>query len=357
MKYLLLAFNCCFFLFESNAQSIGKDKQKQKIDSVVRTAAQIFMIDSTMIGLSVGVIDGSRKYTYHYGETAPGSGILPTNNSLYEIGSLTKTFTGLLVAYAIKEGKMKLNEDIRKYLEGSYPRLQYPNGGPVKLGYVLVHTAQLPNSFSQSWDTNRTHAGFLQELKDIRLDTLRPFKYRYSNAGYQILGYMLEQIYSTSYENLLQRYITGPLLMSGTGITLTEARKKNLVNGYNSLHQIMPYTSVNFPSAGGIKSNVSDMLKYMEYQLQEKDKAVKLTHRIIYGDIDNNAGGFHWAIGKTWNWDYYWRVDGGTNGFRSFCIMYPEYDFGVILLSNETDEKAGRKLYDLAAAIFRGIKK
>ncbi len=57
-------------------------------------------------------------------------------SSIYEIGSITKTFTGLLVAHAIGEGKMKLDEDIRKYLPGNFPTLQYPSGEPMRVGYL-----------------------------------------------------------------------------------------------------------------------------------------------------------------------------------------------------------------------------
>jgi len=105
-----------------------------------------------------------------------------------------------------------------------------------------------------------------------------------------------------------------------------------------------------------MKSTAADMLSYLQYQLQDKDEAVKLTHRILYGNIDDNAHSFQWEVGKTWNWDYYLRGDGGTNGFRCLCVMYPDYGVGIIVLSNETDDNVGRSLYNLAGAIFRGVK-
>lgn len=251
---------------------------------------------------------------------------------------------------------MKLNDDIRKYLYGNYPNLQYPNGDPIKLGYILAHTAQLPNSFSEMWNQDRTEVGFLQELKNIKLDTLRPFTYKYSNAGYQLLGYILEKCYGKSYESLVQQYISEPLKMYNTGVSFAGSIQKNLSKGYNAAHQVMHYLPVAFPAAGSMKSTAADMLSYLQYQLQDKDEAVKLTHRILYGNIDDNAHSFQWEVGKTWNWDYYLRGDGGTNGFRSLCVMYPDYGVGIILLSNETDDNVGRSLYNLAGAIFRGVK-
>lgn len=328
----------------------------QRVDSLVAAAANVFMRDSNRVGLSVGIISQKTKFTFHYGQTAPSLGVAPTDSTVYEIGSLTKTFTGLLVAHAIKEGKLTLNDDIRHYLPGSYPNLQYPNGDPVKLGYLLAHTAQFPNSFSESWNKQRTETRLLDELHSIKLDTLRPFSYRYSNAGYQLVGYMLEKLYKTSYENLVKQYIIVPLQMSSTGISFTGSVQRNVVNGHNAAHQVMAYQPTSFPAAGSLKSTLTDMLSYLYYQLAEGDEAVKLTHRVWYGNIDENAHGFQWEIGKKWNWDYYLRGDGGTDGFRSFCVLYPDYKLGIILLTNETDEQVGQQLYTLAETLFRGLK-
>lgn len=349
-------FLCTISLFVALATSAQSSANKQKLDSIVRAAAKVFMSDSARVGLSVGIINGKNKFTYHFGETAPGQHTIPADNTVYEIGSLTKTFTGLLVAHAITEGKLKLNDDIRRYLQGTYPNLQYPNGDPVKIGYLLAHTAQFPTSFSEHWNQQRTETGFLQELRNIQLDTLRPFTYSYSNAGYQLIGYILEKLYGTSYENLVERYITGPLKMHSTGINFTGAAQQRLIKGYNASHQPMPYMPVDFPAAGSMKSTITDMLSYLQYQLHDNSKAIELTHRILYGNIDGDAHGFQWEIGKTWGWDYYLRGDGGTNGFRSFCVLYPDYGVGIILLSNETDDRVGRSLYNLANSIFKGIK-
>jgi D-alanyl-D-alanine-carboxypeptidase/D-alanyl-D-alanine-endopeptidase len=329
-----------------------------KLDSVVQHAASIYMADSSRVGLSIGIIDHHRKSIYHLGETAPGSKTHPDNSKLFEIGSLTKTFTGLLVAQAIVEGKIRLNDDVRHYLPGSYPNLQYLGGEPIKVGYLLTHTAQLPNaSFVVPSNAASANEAFLLALHRVSLDSVRPFRYAYSNLGYQLLGVMLEQIYGVPYEQLLRTRIAGPLGMKLTSTTTTNANRKDVLLGYNAQRRPMPPQPVELASAAGIRTTVVDMLEYLAYQLDEKDAAVRLTHRVVHGNIDESAEGFSWAVGKTWNWDYYWRADGGTSGFRSFCVMYPDYQFGVILLSNQTDDNAGKQLYALASAIFAGIRK
>lgn len=330
--------------------------EAQDLDSIVRASAMHYLKDSSRAAISVGVVLKGKSYSYHFGTIQKGKQQKPTDESLYEIGSITKTFTGLLVAQAITEGKMKLNDDIRKYLPGHYPHLQYPNGDPVKLSYLLAHTSQLPGSFVRTGDGILTESSFLQQLGALRPDTLHPFNYNYSNLGYQLLGYMLQNIYSQPYEQLLKASITGKLNMNATRVAAAPGHTKNMLTGYTATGSESAPIDTSFPAAGAIRSCLPDMLKYMQYQLSEKDAAVRLSHRILYGDIDKGAACFQWTHGKTWNWDYFYRADGGTNGFRTFLIFYPDYQMGIVLLTNQNNESAGKKLNEIAASILKKVK-
>jgi len=357
MKEISLAMIGIFAVKILSAQLLHDNPLKTRLDSVVDKAARNYMTDSNRVGISIGFVTTDKSYIYNYGETAPGSHILPSSRSIYEIGSLTKTFTGLLVAHAISEGKMNINDDIRKYLPGNFPNLQYPGNIPVKLGYLLAHTAQFPNHFEDSTaGLLMNEETFLQNIHAIKLDTLKPYNYAYSNAGYQLVGYMLEQLYQLSYDDLVKKYITGPLQMQHTQLNYPTPGEKELLKGYNSGKKAVPPVATAVPGAGSLHSTVPDMLRYLKYQLSENDKAVKWTHKIIYGSIDQDAKGFQWSIGKTWNWDYYIRADGGTMGFRSFCVMYPDLQVGIIILSNQTDNTAGTGLYHITVALFNALK-
>jgi CubicO group peptidase (beta-lactamase class C family) len=341
----------------TRAQHIPNNNSlRTRLDSAIHIAALTYMKDSSRVGCSIGVVLHGKQFTYHYGESARGTHRLPTNESLYEIGSMTKTFTGLLVAHAISEGRIKLTDDIRKYLPGVFPHLQYPNGDPLKIGYLLAHTSQLPNSFDRAADGSLSDTSFIRQLTAYRPDTLKPFTYRYSNAGYQVLGRIVENIYGATYQQLLERYITKPLGMRATTVSIDQQQEAHLLKGYDAagLEASPIYTS--FPAAGSIKSTLSDILHYMRYQLDEKDASVKMTHRVLYGNVDEGATCFQWTTGKTWNWDFYYRADGGTPGFRTFYAFYPDYDLGIVLLSNQNNDTAGRKLYELTTAILKAVK-
>jgi CubicO group peptidase (beta-lactamase class C family) len=97
------------------------------------------------------------------------------------------------------------------------------------------------------------------------------------------------------------------------------------------------------------------MLQYASHQLAEDDPIVRSTHRMLFGWTEE-VDGFSWAMGRTRDWTYYLREDGGTKGFRTFIALFPDEQIAIILLSNESDDQAGRRLYDMLNAILKGLR-
>src|SRR5436305_1255724 len=107
MKKLLLLF--ILFTYTYNLVSA------QNIDSTVRHAASTFMASGPRVGFSVGIIKNNQVYRYHFGSTQKNINDIPTDQTIYEVGSVTKTFFSLLLAQAVIEKKVSLSDDIRKY--------------------------------------------------------------------------------------------------------------------------------------------------------------------------------------------------------------------------------------------------
>jgi CubicO group peptidase (beta-lactamase class C family) len=170
------------------------------------------------------------------------------------------------------------------------------------------------------------------------------------------LGRILENIYEKTYDELLSREITGPLHMVSTGVTAESKSLTYGTNGYDAQGKPMPPSADSLPGAGAIRSTIDDMNIYMQYQLKEADPLVKLTHHPLFGDLENGENALPWAVGRTRDWDYYIREDGGTKGYRSFMVLYPDYQVGIMLMTNQTDDNAGRKLYEMTSAIFKEVK-
>lgn len=355
--FILLISSINYSSAQQRAVPLKSDNpMKSVLDSAVDRLLTDYMKGGKRVGISLGVNYKGQSFTYNYGETSPGSGLLPSDRSVYEIGSITKTFTGLLMAHAITEHRIALSDDIRKFLPGSFPNLQYPNGDPVKVGYLLAHTAQFPNSFADVNSRVNRNEAFINSLHKIKLDSLKSFRYRYSNVGYQLLGLILENVYKKSYADLISQYITKPLGMPQTKMVYSGDEAGLLLKGYDLNREPASPVQAILPGSGSLHSSVKDMLKYLTYQCREEKPEVRLTHRVVFGDVDKEAYGFQWAIGKTWGWDQYLRIDGGTEGFRTFCVLYPLHGASIVVLSNQKDDSAGAGLYKVATGIYGRLK-
>jgi len=111
--------------------------------AVVRAVQAFVAANPQSVGISIGIYEDGQVYTYNYGTTAPSGHIKPSSDTLYPIASITKTFTGALLAQAQSEGRLRLDDDIRKYLDGDYPNLEFA-GHPIHLYDLVDHRSGLP---------------------------------------------------------------------------------------------------------------------------------------------------------------------------------------------------------------------
>ena len=356
----------------SGVSQVIESQLKSTIDSVVRKAANSFMKDTSRVGVSIGVFKDKKAFVYNFGYTEKNKIHDPTNNTIYEIGSITKTFTGILLAQAVVDKKVNIDDDIRKYLNGSYPNLEY-NGHPIKLYELINHTSGLPfllpdrpDIFQHSQDSiyyfvteiqsHYTKEKFLKDLHFVKLDTLPGIKFSYSNAGAQLLSFILENIYKESYESLIRKYITIPNDMPNTKLSYSETESDNFAKGYSGKGLLMPYNPAMIGAAGKINSTIPDMLNYIKFNLRENNPVIKLSHTTTFGNIDNFAIGLNWQMNKTPEGHRRIWQSGGSFGFSSYCVIYPELNIGIVLLSNEADRTAQGGLEEAANNIFEAIK-
>ncbi len=337
-----------------------------KTDSVVQIAAQAFMAAPQTVGLSIGVYHEGKMYTYHYGEVAKGSGKLPRSESLYAIASVTKTFTATLLAGAVVEKRLELNDDIRNYLEGEYPNLEY-SGQPIRLVHLINHGSGLPfllpnipeiftdttlsmTDIAKKIDRPIDRQAFYQALREVKLDTLPGTKFMYSNAGVQLLGFILEKVYQMPYEKLLQSKILKPLHMADTKIVLGPKEKSRLVKAYDEKGNIIPANTSTFEAAGGLTSTIDDMLKYVRWQVKEQEEALRLAHSPTWGDFNPYAVGLNWRMLKKDNKRLLWQ-DGNMVGYSSLCVLHPDQDLGLVVLTNQMDRLSAGRIKQLVREI------
>lgn len=345
-------------IVRTREQFLSDNPLKTHLDSVVQKAVTVYMNNKNVAGLSVGIFLNGQIYIYNYGEIKKGTGKLPGANTIFEIGSVTKTFTGILLANAVLEGKAKLDDDICKYLDGNYPNLKY-NGQPIRLVHLSNHTSGLPSMprlntgedpFSPS--TRFTPAMLADILHHVTLDTVPGTRRAYSNFAVGLLGLILEKIYTLSYEQVLKKYILAPYHMQQTQIILAPGNYKDVATGYDLEGNPTPYWQNDLAqSAGGIRSTTHDMLLYIQQQLDPWNKAARLSHELTYGDI-NKGTGLNWGVMTTKTGHHLqWSHDGGTDGFTSLCMIYPELKAGIVLLTNNGDH-GDDSFYDIGRSVY-----
>lgn len=336
--FLVIIFLTTIFFYQARTQSTSEWQR------IVDLEADKFMSAEGSVGLAIGIYKNGRTYTYGYGSVEKGTMSKPNAGSIFNIASLSKTFTGVLLAQAVSEKKVSLEDDIRKYLQGNYKNLEY-NGQPIRLNHLVSHVSRLPFFLSErADDPDYSRNDFFTDLHKVKLDTIPGVRFMYSNAGFQLLGYILEDIYNTSFEELMKEKVTGPLKMKHTSVKLTEGKAKSKTKGYNKDGTFNPELYDYLQGAGGMKSSVDDLLKYIEYQIKE-DEVVRLSHREIWGfDME---GGKHYSFSMGWQTvkthvpgvlhsDGLRRIsqDGNLPSYSSVVIFCPELETGIIVLSN-----------------------
>jgi len=341
--------------------SVAQDTNQSahSVDEIVDHAGRDFFNKMPQaVGMSIGIIKDGKSYTYNYGTTEKGGGKTPSADSLYPIASISKTFTGMLLAQAAGEKKLNLDDDIRKYLDSPYPNLEYQSHY-IRVQQLVNHLSGLPfnlpdipenrppfstpvSASIEDMLSRYSRAEFLADLHHVKLDRVPGQKFSYSNSAAILASIMLERIYGQPYENTLAQKIAKPLGMVDTTISLDKSQKDRLVKGYGDKGGLAPYPRDMMLGAGALKSTAADMLKYMQWQMTEADEAVKLSHKPTF-TYNNYSVGLNWQIIKAGDRRRVWQ-EGDLPGFTSVCMFFPELKIGIVVFANEEDPVSSHAL-------------
>jgi len=318
-----------------------KSQQDRKVDS----AAQKYIQKINTVGLSIGVIKNGQVSLYNYGETTKGSGQLPTAETLFEIGSITKTFTAAILATYVNEGKLKLTDPIIKYLPDSVAA--NPALKDITIVNLSNHTSglpMLPDNFTEQrpYDKLNPYANYTKQLlfaylKTCSLNTKPGEKYAYSNLAVGLLGAILEKISGKPFEEMAEAVVCKPLGMKNTVQHLYPILTTRFAPVYNDdTKQTLPWDFDVLASCGSLRSSVNDLVLYAKANLDDNGtgplaKALKLTHGITFNKEPKL--GLAWHIILVNGVSYYFH-DGDTYGSNSFLAFNKEKNLAVIVLAN-----------------------
>jgi CubicO group peptidase (beta-lactamase class C family) len=329
-------------LLDTAPDILSDNPLRTPIDKRIDSLVLPYFRNPFAAGVSIGLIINGSQLTYHYGVTDRETGTLPTSSTGYEIASITKTFTASLLAKAVLLGKASLDDDIRKFLPGSFPDLSY-NQKPITLLDLANHTSRLPSLPPTLADqpgvnvlnpeNSMDSTAFYEALRMFRPDTLPGYTFEYSNWGAALLGHILENIFQKSYSQLLHEYISQPLDMDHTTYQKKEKEMSEMATPYSENgNEIIYQTGGMFGPAGDIHSDLNDMMKYLKAQIEEKDAAIHMTHKLT-----RNNTGLGWGTRGTGPARDI-QHNGSSVGFRSHLSAFPELGSGCVILANSKAE-------------------
>jgi len=298
----------------------------------------------TAVGVTIGVLRDGVHRVFSYGTARP--------DSIFEIGSVSKTFTGLILAQMIEQGKVQLDLPVRELLPAG--TVAKPPGREISLlDLVTQHSGlpRLPDNLDVS-DTVNPYAQYraadlyhFVAQHGVAVPKNAPFLY--SNLGVGLLGQALANRAGLSYAQLLEQEVTSPLELKDTVVSLTTEQQSRFIQGYTPEHRQAHAWDIDaLAGAGAIRSTAGDLLTYLQAQLHPQQvptgkspsartltKAIDLSH-----ELRQTAGpGMHIAF--TWLHEdasgTYWH-NGATGGYSSFVFFNPQGDYAAVVLVNVT---------------------
>lgn len=334
------------------------------VGAAVDEVAQALIEQPLLHSASIGVVYRGKTIIRHRGEMIAGKPDVPTDATLYEIGSLGKTLAGTLMARAVLEGRVGLEDDVRSFLQGDYPNLQY-QGQPIRVRHLLSHTSGLPNMLPERANTvledftnHRVpgelsalyaHYGkpdFLRDLHAVRIPRMPGKEYAYSSAGTELTAHILEGVYKTDYASLLRGFFSDAAAMTSIRIRLQNAEKDRLAVGYHSDNPVptSPMPQLPWGASGNVKATVPDMVKYLQFQLAN-GPVVQESNRTLARFDDEFSIGYFWNIvaGDRQKGVYY-AHHGGVPRSQCYVYVMPEHDLGIFVITNQSGDQTARAM-------------
>lgn len=288
----------------------------------------------TDYGVAIGILNHGERRVFAYGTANP--------DSIFEIGSISKTFTGLILSRMVLQGRVRLEQPVRELLPPGL--VKKPAGPEITLLDLITHHSglpRMPDNFSPA-DLTNPYADYLTPNLWAYLNrhgVARPRNplYLYSNLGVGLLGQVLAVRAGTTYAKLLQEEVTGPLGLSDTTISFTPDQRARFIQGHRRPKAPQRGWDLGaLQGAGAIRSTAGDLLTYLDAQLHPGKfpaltTAIEQTHGLRAVVRDQTQ------IALAWNFDRatgLYAHDGGTGGYTSRVLFNPTQDYTVVVLLN-----------------------
>ena len=342
MKKLFYIFLWLFICLSTTAQN-----KIDEIDILLNSYTNLNLFNGNLMVIR----EGKTFYKATHQINNPSSDKL-NMKTILPIGSLSKSFTALIILKLQEEQKLSLNDQLSKYIP------DYPNGNKIFIKHLLSHSSGIyesyrnPKYFQASVDTNNiTPIEKLTYFKNEPLDFNPGADFSYSNSGYDLLGVIIEKITLQSYGEAVKKYIFGPLKMKNSGYNYDNLKKKKTI-GYSYLSknrkkEAKLSNGTYLYSSGGLYSTMNDLKKF--YKGLIKNEIISKQSFELATSIQQKQYGYGWFIDEIGQ-DIVINHGGNLEGFTSYFLMNVEKKICIIALNTITStslEKVGNSIYKL----------
>lgn len=316
--------------------------QNNDISEEVRENIKFRVGNGVNAGIVVGVITSDGTTFYSYGKKSMKTNELVDENSVFEIGSISKTFTAILLADMVVKGELTLDDPLQQLLPNGITA-PTRNGESIKLYHMANHTSSLPSLPDNLTPSRVNPFGDYSEEKlyafidGYELTRDIGSEYEYSNYALGLLGHVLAEKSRMSYEEKMVEVIAKPLKLENTSTLLTPKVKEYLAMGHSNGVEVESWDFTTLAGAGAIRSNAVDMTNYLAANMGLNKSvlypAMKLSHKNSRSEGSTPIVGLAWHTRLHDESKIVWH-DGGTAGYATFVGFIKDGEKGVVVLSN-----------------------
>ena len=355
----------CALLLGASCTALAAPHTEQQITEIVNRAITPLMKEQAIPGMAVAVIYQGTPYYFTWGDADVAKKQPVTQQTLFELGSVSKTFTGVLGGDAIARGEISLNDQATKY----WPELPGKQWQGITLLHLATYTAgglplQVPEDVATDTELRRYYQNWQPEWA--------PGTHRlYANASIGLFGAMAVKPSGLSFEKAMTERVLQPLKLTHTWITVPPAEQKHYAWGYRDGKAVHVSPGQLDAEAYGVKSTIQDMARWVQFNMDTS----KISEKTLQQGI-TLAQSRYWQIGDMYQglgWEMLnWPVNpdtiingsdskialaalpakavtppvpagsaswvhktGATGGFGSYVAFVPQKELGIVMLANK----------------------
>ncbi len=362
---ILLISAASFFFFNNKEQpniaaldvtlSDISSSEKSKTD-LIQNIIDAYVTDNDIPAVVVGLVEkGEVKSILSTGFLERNKPQQAEGNSIFQIASLSKTFTGIIARSLEEDGIINLDAKAASFFPKNTSPIILEKLQSISVKDLLLHQAGLPRDaknlkrkmFGGSVIGTYSEADLFDDLKKMQFEFESRTQWSYSNLGYSCVGYIMEQASGKSFEELLKKYVSNKFGLKNTSIHLNEKQQQEqLATAYRPEWNTMSIQSSDFGKqnpASGIYSSVEDLTQLMIFQMEAYTNIEATNNPLLLTQEKRPLG----EAGKSPNYGYgffeflknknlntlHLGHNGDFDGFASCYVFFPNLDVGLVMLT------------------------